>query len=1064
MNERIRVPERATGLRKMPPERLALYRFLMPAVEGRQVLLVGFGSGHGAELLAERAERVVAVEDRAVLVSSATARFSRLRERLTFAQLGEGGLPYSDASFDVVCCFELERWGESLEETRDELRRVLRPDGLLVVSGSELAAVPLRSLLEPRFDATRVFEQSSYRSESFAELLSEADRRRSSDSQAFVSQSDAGSFVESGWLGPSAAGEARAEGTRRGVVAVAGPSPEAMVRLGARLVHRPAEESGVSPGGEEPSEFANPFLVQTLRDAEAQRYQATLKAELWEQASAMAGELRRELLAAAVPPPLEAETGTYDLLVPTYNNPEITARCLDSLLANTDHRHRLYIVDDASPDPRMAPLLSAYAERFPHVHYERLPQNLGFPGAVNTGLARTEHDVVLINSDTEFPPSWLGRLERCRRSDKRIAAVSPLSNNATICSVPKLNEKNVLPEGMDVESMDRLVQSTSLRRYPRAPTVVGFCMLMTREALDAIGQLDTLFGRGYGEEVDWCQRAWAQGFECALCDDLYVYHHGEVGFSHVSGRKELQQANERKLAERWPSYHRHVETYCLTNPLRLQQQRLFAALEPQGSARHRVLHVVHSYDARGGTERFVRGLVEGLRERLDSTVYSPLGLPPTIDALLRETSGVKRVHLNVQTFPMEYSIRGALVSLRSRNAERLFAEVVLGSGAEVVHFSHLANLGSLALPLVAKALGTKVVVVLHDYYLLCPDWNLATEERRACGRARVTPEDPCLGCMSSRAQIAPTASTPSWPALLRERDALCRAAAEAADVLVAPSKFVKEQFRRAWGDGLADRIVVIPHGTDPLETPVVYYPQPELRVAFLGNATLEKGRDVFFEAARALQGSKVRWRVLGALGPDGSAPPGNVAVHGPYDPSELPRLLSDVDVVVIASTWHETYCYTVDEAFRAGVPVIGTSMGAIQERIRHGQTGLLVPPSDADALAAAVRRLDEDRELLARLRRGVAELALKSRQENIEEYAELLTPQRARDLHAQLIRQGMLQNARIAVPPQQPLAAMQASSDAVPAAEVSAARGLAQSNPQYKPKRGKKRVKARRGR
>ena len=81
------------------------------------------------------------------------------------------------------------------------------------------------------------------------------------------------------------------------------------------------------------------------------------------------------------------EQHVYDLIVPNFNAPDFLERCLDSLIAHTDHRHLIHVVDDASTDPRVDPLLRRYAARHSHLRYYRLPTNLGFPGAVNAALA-----------------------------------------------------------------------------------------------------------------------------------------------------------------------------------------------------------------------------------------------------------------------------------------------------------------------------------------------------------------------------------------------------------------------------------------------------------------------------------------------------------------------------------------------------------------------------------------------------------------------------------------------------------------------------------------------------
>lgn len=739
--------------------------------------------------------------------------------------------------------------------------------------------------------------------------------------------------------------------------------------------------TNAAPGGAATHERGRNFVDDALDDAAGV-------------AGALLGRLRRALEDRDAAP---AEQHVYDLIVPNFNAPDFLERCLDSLIAHTDPRHRIHVVDDASTDPRVDPLLRRYAAKHSHLRYYRLPTNLGFPGAVNAALQSTANDVVLVNSDTEFPSGWLARLDRCRRSDPSIHAVSPLSNNATICSVPAFNERNALPPNVTLEEMDRWVQSTSLRRYPPVPTAVGFCMLMTRRAIDEVGPFDMAFGRGYGEEVDWCQRAWARGYASVICDDVYVFHHGEAGFSHVPSRNALRRANERRVDERWPHYMPSLQAYCMQNPLRLQQQMLFERLRRPPAAKLRVLHVTHSFDRPAGTEIFVRQHVDGMRDDVASTVLYPVPLSPFHDGAVEVegrgllADGLLKVRMNAHLFATDHVLRGTSLSLRAPAVERFFGDVVAGAGADVVQFSHFANLGSLALPLVAKAMGAKVVVVLHDYFLLCPDWNLLHADGTACGEAKADASSPrCINCLAQRMQSRPSAGVLDLPAWLEQRTELARAVLERADALVAPSKFVREQFARAHGAGIGERVRVIPHGTPAHRFEADYAPRRELRVAFVGNATRIKGIDTFVEAARRLRDRPVRFRILGGVHPgQGVGVTDNLELCGSYPPRELSRLLQDVDVVVIGSVVHETYCYTLDEAFRAGAPVVATAMGAIPERVAEDTTALLVPPGDADALVAAIRRLDDDRALLAAMRRHVGAMRLRTVDQTVQAYRQL---------------------------------------------------------------------------
>jgi len=71
---------------------------------------------------------------------------------------------------------------------------------------------------------------------------------------------------------------------------------------------------------------------------------------------------------------------------------------------------------------------------------------------------------------------------------------------------------------------------------------------------------------------------------------------------------------------------------------------------------------------------------------------------------------------------------------------------------------------------------------------------------------------------------------------------------------------------------------------------------------------------------------------------------------------DVPRLLRGMDLLVHASVAPEPFGRVLIEGMAAGVPVIGTAAGAVPEIIRDGETGLLVPPGDVQALARAILR------------------------------------------------------------------------------------------------------------
>ncbi|TMA33512.1 MAG: glycosyltransferase, partial [Deltaproteobacteria bacterium] len=124
-----------------------------------------------------------------------------------------------------------------------------------------------------------------------------------------------------------------------------------------------------------------------------------------------------------------------DIVVPVYNAREDVTACVESVLRHARGDWRLVLVDDASTDPELAAYLDRVAESHPPVRLLRNAANLGFVRTANRGMRAAEgRDVLLLNSDTIVTAGFLERLQACVYADHRTGIVSPLSNNATICS------------------------------------------------------------------------------------------------------------------------------------------------------------------------------------------------------------------------------------------------------------------------------------------------------------------------------------------------------------------------------------------------------------------------------------------------------------------------------------------------------------------------------------------------------------------------------------------------------------------------------------------------------
>ncbi|MDJ0689404.1 MAG: glycosyltransferase [Xenococcaceae cyanobacterium MO_188.B32] len=252
---------------------------------------------------------------------------------------------------------------------------------------------------------------------------------------------------------------------------------------------------------------------------------------------------------------------SIDIIVCVHNALDDVKLCLESIENNTYREYTLFIVNDGS-DEQTTEYLRYFSSKRKHCVLIENSTAQGYTKAANKGLKASQGDyTILLNSDTIVSKLWIERLLECAESDPRIGIVGPLSNAASWQSVPKLFDDkgdwaiNSLPEGFSVNDFAEIVNLASQKIFPRVPFLNGFCFVIKRNLIEAIGYLDEEnFPKGYGEENDYCLRAANADFELAIADHAYVYHSKSKSYGHQT-RKVLAQAGGKALKRK------HGKTY-----------------------------------------------------------------------------------------------------------------------------------------------------------------------------------------------------------------------------------------------------------------------------------------------------------------------------------------------------------------------------------------------------------------------------------------------------------------------------------------------------------------------
>ena len=279
------------------------------------------------------------------------------------------------------------------------------------------------------------------------------------------------------------------------------------------------------------------------------------------------------------------ENKTIDIILPVYNALDDVKNCINSLYELKTHSFNLIVIDDCSDKETEQYLIEQ--SKIKNFKLIRNQENLRFTKTVNKGLKESTGDyVVLLNSDTIVTSRWIEKILTCFKSDDKIGIVGPLSNAASWQTVPVRIDKNSggwlvneIPDGYSIEEMGLLVETISHKKYPKVPSVNGFCYVIKREVIEKNGFLDEeYFPTGYGEEDDFSIRARNAGFEIAVADDTYIYHAKSKSYTHEvrkvlthGGRKSLDKKHGKDRIEQliadWKAetellkIGKHIESY-----------------------------------------------------------------------------------------------------------------------------------------------------------------------------------------------------------------------------------------------------------------------------------------------------------------------------------------------------------------------------------------------------------------------------------------------------------------------------------------------------------------------
>lgn len=616
------------------------------------------------------------------------------------------------------------------------------------------------------------------------------------------------------------------------------------------------------------------------------------------------------------------ETGTHKLqkpqisiILPVYNAFEHLQECLRRIEIHTDVPWRLFLIEDMSTDDRIRPWLERWTSRMQQlgheVHLACNAQNLGFVRSVNIALAKSlEHDdhVVLINSDAFVPPNWASRLLHPILSGQKIASVTPLSNDAEIFSVPNVCQKMQLENGVADAVDGELSRRISVESFQQAPTGVGFCMAMNRMALDAVPQLDTIFGKGYGEEVDWCRRLSNKNWKHVVQPALFVEHVGGSSFGSATKQKAVRKSG-RIISERYETFDQDVQDFISQDPL-LQARCISAILLMSHEPEAVPIYFAHSLG--GGSEQYLQNQLSELERSQRCAVVVRVG------------SSTK--------WQIDCHFRGQKLSANMHETEALCELLRCIHSRDIIYSCAVGHDDATEVPSLLRSIsagsGCSLTILVHDFFIVSPSYTLLSNDGSYSGVPPITSRDPAHIYTSRTGNTCSHLQWRSnWLATLK-----------CANRIICFSNSSRDIIQSAF-PGCKTPIDIEPHALEIV--PERCSGRRQGGIAVLGAIGPQKGALVL-SGLSAVANRTIT--IVGTLDPT-IEPKGPLVQTGPYDRTEITSLAKNHDVScwLIPSIWPETFCYTMHEALATGLPVFCFDIGAQADAAHKAPNGFTMP-------------------------------------------------------------------------------------------------------------------------
>lgn len=604
------------------------------------------------------------------------------------------------------------------------------------------------------------------------------------------------------------------------------------------------------------------------------------------------------------------------IIIPVYAGLKQTTACILSVLnAKNNSLFKIIIVNDNTKDSAIYNYINGIdAENLILIDKK---SNTGFPDTINLAVKFVGgHDFIILNSDTVVTDYWIDKILSISESDQTIGTITPITNNGELVSSPLLGAITN-PSFEQVQKINSYCEEFYSGEYFDIPVGNGFCLFIRNACWHEAGGFDAeLWGKGYGEEIDFCIKASQMGWRNVCTYGTYIYHEGGVSFG--ANKAHNIRENSKKILELYPSYDEIINYNFQTSKLNEINKEIILMLISEVKVKNFEIHISHSLG--GGTEKFVSEISKkaSIVINFDSNKNSTFNFIE-MDGLLKKL---------IYKFDAS-DINTMLRSLGYIKDCKYIIHSTIYVPIELLNFLENKSYES----------------VIHDYSWICPRVHMTNNDGIFCNNEKS--DSNCDKCIKNNGAHPGLVDLYNGNGISTYR-ALHQKILKSSTAIAIATNDSRVRINEYY----------------PLENfELKYFPKDDLKkikyedlsrseylnIGLIGGVSTIKGYKKLKELSDYcfINNLKIKFFVIGFTEDDSLINKKNIFIFGKYLEKDIFSIINsfDIDVFWFPNQCPETFSYTLSHAMKTGKRIVCTDLGAPKIRLNKYQLATLYDPS-----------------------------------------------------------------------------------------------------------------------